>query len=449
MKFVIFTIALVVGVPAIAAATAMFKKLKYLAFAGMVVSFMFNAQFSINLMSMEHYRGPVRGFEITLADIVALGLILGMLLRSGSKIKWIPRLFFPLLAFFIFSIINVYNSEYQTYGWFVIWQLLRMGLMYWCVVNFFATEDCDRSSIRALMLGYVLTGLIMGVFAVKQKYLDGIYRIALFFDHSNTVPSFILIILCAMLVWVLYDDELKPLAHLIALGTNLGMVFAILATGSRTGMVTAAGSVVVALVIANFRTRRARLKVTTIFLVVCMAIGGLMVIDTVIDRFLNAPKSSEEARNEFEIAAIMMADDNKLGIGLNQYSEVLTVTEKYRKHITVMKNEEQAGVAHHIYLLTAAEMGWFGMYFFIAIIVLCELSMVFYGISWKSYEQRLLLGLSVGFLVLFAIGMYEWVIRQTPVLYQLVVATGFGQALITKVKQQRKMQKQAIKGSAT
>jgi len=49
--------------------------------------------------------------------------------------------------------------------------------------------------------------------------------------------------------------------------------------------------------------------------------------------------------------------------------------------------------------------------------------------------------------VLFAIGLYEWVIRQTPVLYQLVVTTGFGQALITKVKQQRKMQKQAIKGS--
>jgi hypothetical protein len=125
------------------------------------------------------------------------------------------------------------------------------------------------------------------------------------------------------------------------------------------------------------------------------------------------------------------------------------VDKTYRQHITVMANEEQAGVAHHIYLLTAAEMGWFGMYFFITIVILCELSMVFYGISWKTYEQRLLLGLSVGFLVLFAIGLYEWVIRQTPVLYQLVVATGFGQALITKVKQQRKIQKQAIKGSKT
>jgi hypothetical protein len=449
MKFVIFTIALVAGVPAIAAVTAMSKQLKRLAFAGMVVSFMLNAQFSINIMSMEYYRGPVRGFEITLADIVALGLILGMMLRTGSKIKWIPRLFLPLFTFFIFAIINVYSSEYKIYGWFVVWQLFRMGLMYWCVINFFATEDCDRPSIRALMLGYVITGLIMGLFAFKQKYLNGIYRIALFFDHSNTVPSFVLIILCGMLVWVLYDDELKPLPHLIALGANLGMVFAILATGSRTGMVTAAGSVVVALVIANHHTRRSRLRITTIFLVVCMAIGGLMVIDTVIDRFLNAPESSEEARNEFEIAAIMMADDYKIGVGLNQYSEVLTVNDAYRKHITVMKNEEHAGVAHHIYLLTAAEMGWSGMYFFIAIIVLCELSMVFYGIPWKSFEQRLLLGLSVGFLVLFAIGLYEWVIRQSPVLYQLVVATGFGQALITKVKQQKKAQKLTLKGSVT
>lgn len=366
----IFSLAVVLGIPFIAAGTAFSKNLKYLALIGMMTSFLFNAQFSINLMSMEHYRGPVRGFEITFADIIALGLILGMLLRTGSKIVWKPRFAFLLLGFFVMAVVNVYRSEYQIYGWFAVWQLFRMALMYWCITNFLATEEYSLTSIRVVMAGYTLTALILGLVAVKQKYLDGIYRISAFFDHSNTVPSFALFFLCVLLVWLVSDVGLKKLYFLVALGSVLGVTLAILATGSRTGILTAAGSIVAALVISNFRKKNVRITATTIFLAFCMLAGGLMVIDTVIDRFLNAPKESEEARNEFEIAAIMMADDHQLGVGLNQYSQVLTVTEKYREHITVMKYEAQAGVAHHIYLLTAAEMGYWGMYYFILIIVL-------------------------------------------------------------------------------
>lgn len=447
MKYMLFMIALVVGVPLIAGVTAFSKKLKYLALIGMVVSFMFNSQFSINLVSMEQYRGPIRGFEISLADIITLGLIIGMLLRTGSLIIWKPRFTLLLLGFFIFSLINVYSSSYQIYGWFAIWQLFRMGLLYWCIINFFATEEYSIGSIRALMSGYTISALLLGLIAFKQKYLDGIYRIPAFFDHSNTLPSFAIFFLCVLLVWLLHDKNLKPIQHLIALIAVLAMTFAILATGSRTGMLTAAGSIVAGLAISNFRGRgNTRVKFTTIFLIFCMLIGGILVIDTVIDRFLNAPESSEEARNEFEIAAIMMADDNQFGVGLNQYSKVLTVTERYRKHIKIMQYEEQAGVAHHIYLLTASELGYFGMYYFIAIVVLFIIFMGIYGLTCKSLEQRLLLALAVGCTAVFAIGLFEWVLRQTPVLYQLVVASGFGQALITTLKAQKSMKKREQHG---
>jgi len=434
--------ALIIGIPATAGATAFSKKLKYLALIGMITSFLFNSQFSINLMSMEEYRGPVRGFEITIADILAMGLSIGMLLRSGSKIVWKPRFMMTLLAFFLFSVINVYQSQYPLYGWFAISQLFRMGLMYWCITNFFATEEYSITSIRVLMTAYTVTAVILSIIALKQKYLDGIYRIFAFFDHSNTVPSFALFSLCVLMVLVLSDSGLKRIQFIIPLGGTLGMTVAILSTGSRTGILTAAGSLVAALVISNFRMKNTRIKFTTIFLMICLVLGGLMVIDTVIDRFLNAPEESEEARNEFEIAAVMMADDHNLGIGLNQYSQILTVTEEYRKHITVMKYEEQAGVAHHIYLLTAAELGYGGMYFFIFIIISFIFSMFINGISFKSIEQRLLLALVVGFGAVFAIGMYEWVLRQSPVLYQLVVASAFGQSLITKVKNDKKLEKE-------
>ncbi len=441
MKYMVFSVALILGIPLIAGVTAFSKRLKYLALIGMVISFLFNSQFSINILSMEQYRGPVRGFEVTLADIIAMGLILGMLLRTGSKIVWKPRFTFLLFGFFILAVINVYNSEYQMYGWFAIWQLFRMGIMYWCITNFFATEEYSLTSIRVLMASYTLTALILGLIAVKQKYLDGTYRIYAFFDHSNTVPSFALIFLCVLLVWLVSDVNLNKFHYVLTLMSVLGMTVAILATGSRTGIVMAGGSITAALIISNFRTRNIRITFTTIFLVLCMALGGLMVIDTVIDRFLNAPKTSEEARNEFEVAAIMMADDYTWGIGLNQYSQVLTVTQKYREHISVMRYETQAGVAHHIYLLTAAEMGYWGMIYFIFIIGIFIFSMIVNGLTWKSLEQRLLLALVVGFIAVFAIGLFEWVLRQSTVLYQLVVAAGFGQALITKVKRDKAVQR--------
>jgi hypothetical protein len=183
--------------------------------------------------------------------------------------------------------------------------------------------------------------------------------------------------------------------------------------------------------------RTSRIRLATIFLILAMLVGTLFVIDTVIYRFLNAPESSEQARNEFEVAAIMMADDYSIGVGLNQYSEVLTMQDKYREHFAAMKYEEEGGVAHHIYLLTAAEMGWFGMYFFIAIIGLLTGTMIISGFPMRTLEQRLLMALAIGFFVLFAIGLYEWVLRQSPVLYQFTIAAGLGQALVARVKEAR------------
>lgn len=438
MKFVIFGLAVVLGVPAMAGASMVSRKLKNLLFAGMVASLTLGAKVSINLQSMEFYRGPVRGYEITGADLVCWGLILGMIIKTPGKISWFPRFFLPLLAFFIMAVANVQASKYQIYGWFVIWQFVRAGLLYWCVYNFFGTDDCDYQSMKAVWLGIFFTGSLLFLQTFKQKYLDGIYRAWAFFDHSNTIPSFVLIVLCMMFVWGLYDERLNLIEFLLSMFAAMGLVFATFATGSRTGMLTAAGSVVASLVIAKRKYSSKRLKLAIWVVIFGMIVGGAMVMDTLIDRFLNAPKSSEEARDEFNVAAEKMAEDYAFGVGLNQFSEVLTVTTKYRKDIKVMANEKQAGVAHHIYLLTKAEMGNIGMWSFIAIIGLFELSLIIYGLRWTTLEQRLMLGLAVGSMAFYAIGLYEWVFRQTPVFFQYVIAMGFGQALIAKDKKMRK-----------
>ncbi len=446
MKYILFVTALVAGVPGMAALSALSVKMKHLLFTLLIFSFMLGSRLSINLVSMEHYRGPVRGFEITLSDLITLGLVIGMLLRSGSRVVFLPRFFWPFLAFFLVAVANVALSEYTLYGWFVIWQLFRMGLLYWMIYNFFVTDEYSPESIRALMNGFILTGLLLLAITFKQKYVDGIYRAMAFFDHSNTIPSFALLYLCLLIVWGLYEQRLGLMTVLIALAAALGTTFAILATGSRTGMVTAAGAYAAAIGLANlFRSSRGRprgvtlrTRVASVIIILGMLAGFLMVLDTVIDRFLNAPASSEEAREEFEISAVMMADDYRFGVGLNQFSQVLTEESAYREHFVAMGNEEEGGVAHHIYLLTAAEMGWPGMYLFIGLIALLVLSMVWNGIRMRTTDERLLLAAAVGVCILLLIGFYEWVLRQTPVLCEFVTLIAFGQAMVSKVKRDRK-----------
>lgn len=114
MKYLVFLIAMAAGVPFIALVSSLSPRLKRLAFAFMVVTFLFNSMTSINFLSMEYYRGPVRGFEVTFADLIAWGLALGMMLRTPQKIVWKPRFTIMLSLFFlyiIFSLVRAGNSK--------------------------------------------------------------------------------------------------------------------------------------------------------------------------------------------------------------------------------------------------------------------------------------------------------------------------------------------------
>ena len=160
-----------------------------------------------------------------------------------------------------------------------------------------------------------------------------------------------------------------------------------------------------------------------------------MAMDSIIDRFLNAPESSEEARGEFNVAARMMATENALGVGINNFSEVLTKEDRYREHIVVMANEESAGVAHHIYLLTAAEIGWGGM----GVMVLIFLRYLWSAWALFRTEPDGAAGLVggaivIGSLALHATGFLEWALRVTPASYVYVAVSTIPMAMIERNK---------------
>lgn len=419
MKYVAFAGALVAGVPLMALLASSSEKVRRALFALLVFSAVLGDMASINFVSTEGYRGPDRGFEVTLTDLVALGLALAIVLRPPGRIRWAPFNTAWILAGFALACVSTAIAPVPLFGVFTLFKLLRVYLLYWCVVNFLSTE----ASIDPLRWGWVAIGIFTAALALKQKYLDGLYRISGPLDHSNGIPLYSNLIIPALLLWGLADRRLSRQQAGLTILASLGLVFAVVATQSRAGTVLSGLCVFGALGLANLRASSRRVSATTGFVLACVVAGGAMAADTIVRRFQEAPESSEEARHEFNAAARLMAADHRFGVGLNSFSRVLTDDPRYNQFIEVMKGEEEAGVAHHIYWLTAAETGYPGLVVFLVLIG--RFAWLAGWTAWRHreyFEGILLAGSLLGFAALHAQGTLEWGLRITPITFVFAVA---------------------------
>jgi len=420
MKYAVLAAALAFAVPVMAMGAFQFARLRNCLFAGMVFATVLGSHGSINLVSRELYRGPDRGFEVSIADLICWALMIAVVTRFPGKIQWLPRNFWWLLAFFVYACVLALSAPEPLYTGFSLWKCVRIYCLYWCTVNSL------RSGIprKYLWAGFAGAAAVITVLAVQQKYVLGIYRIPATFDHSNTVPLYANLILPVLLIWALCDAKLRMRWAVPTIGLCLGLLFAIVCTFSRAGIALSGACVAGALLWANYGMPSRRVRIASVALGILLLAGGIRAAVPILERFRTAPEASAAARDEFNHAADLMLRDHPLGIGLNNFSYVLTNEEKYREHIQVMRSEEQAGVAHHIYWLTAAETGYLGLLMYLVIVVRFVWGALRGAWRSKSLEGALLFGIFLGFCALQASGFYEWVFRVTPVMQLFAISAG-------------------------
>lgn len=417
MKYLLFAVFFFAGVPFMSLGCLLHPAIPGLLLSALVFSTSMGARVAINFMSMEWYRGPDRGFEITLTDLIALALAAWLVLMHFRRIKWIPPNTLWLMLFIALGLVSTLAAPRPVYGAFTLLKMVRWYLVYWCVHN------CIRAGLdrRWVWLAVVGIAAYVTVLAVQQKYLHGLYRINGPFDHSNTVPMYLNMLMPMLLIWGVCDQRMGRAGAAVSIAGAFGMIFSVLATQSRFGLALSGMCLAGSLCYALWRHRGGRALLIAAVVLAGTFVGGFMAMDTVIERFASAPKESEEARNEFNQAARMMMADRVFGVGLNNFSEVLTNVEHYRAHIKVMKNEEQAGVAHHIYLLTAAEMGRIGLAVYLVIIFRFLWMALRGSLARRSVEGGLLFGLFLGGTALHLVGLMEWALRITPPAYMFAV----------------------------
>jgi len=161
---------------------------------------------NINFLSMETYRGPDRGFEVSLSDLVALALALSVVVTDFGRVRWFPPLTMSFLIFVTIGVASTLASPVPLLGVFTLVKLAKFYLVYWCVANLLRTG----TPRRYLWLGFVGIAAVLTIVAVYQKYGLGIYRVHGTFDHSNTIPAFANLILPVLIVWALVDREVRP-----------------------------------------------------------------------------------------------------------------------------------------------------------------------------------------------------------------------------------------------
>lgn len=402
----------------------------------LLVSTCFGTLGKINFVSLETYRGPDRGFEVTLTDLIALSLNIALLAKFRQKLVWVPPRTILVALFLLWCTVSTILSPMPLYGAFTLFKLFRVCALYWCVVNMLEIG----TQLKGVWIGLTGVSLIMTVLALKQKYINGYYRVPGPFDHSNTIPLFVNLIIPVLLIWALADKHLKLWESILSLVGSLGMVFCVIATYSRAGIALAGLCLLIALAATNLRGLNPRSLAVSAVVVVLILVGAAKATDSIVKRVKTAPKSSEEAREEFNAAAHQMLADHHTGVGLNNFSYILTTRTSYNRFLKVMKDEGQAGVCHHIYNLTAAELGYPGLTMFLILIF----SFVWTALRWsflsREFESKLLFGFFLGALALHIQGLLEWGFRITPVMQMFVMTSAMIIGLSRIVMRKRAMQ---------
>jgi O-antigen ligase len=213
------------------------------------------------------------------------------------------------------------------------------------------------------------------------------------------------------------------------------------ATFSRGGLAMMIGGYGLVTAISYLRRPTGR-KTVLIGIMGIMALGATAKFGpAIVDRFQNAPVESGLSRGQANDAAIAMANNHMLGVGLNNYSHVINNTAYSR----FIPNEVDRGIVHNIYLLHACEMGWIGLFAFLAVIgnflLMATKSM------FRSRNDSILwvgIGIFAGMSGFWTQSFLEWAFRQTYLTVEFFMLAGFLAALPQLARAERRRERRQL-----
>lgn len=355
------------------------------------------------------FRGETRGLDVCVIDFVSVMLLIALPPRVNPSPMKLAR-----YGYLAMATLSIALAVLPGYAAFSVWKIVRAYAAFSVITRAMDHDNFGPAVLRGFAIGLIYVSWL----AVYQRYVQHYPQSPGTFGHQNTLGMTLCLFFPIFFVMTL-EGFGGRLAELAAVSTAIG----VLMTLSRSSMGMLAATALVACVYALRDINRRK----TWILAGCAALGlaaMAAVGDTLIDRFLNAPEVSVEARDMFEEGASLMFQDHPMGIGINQYSYYLA-EEGYGQRAGVPDGDE-GGIVHNIYWLTLSELGVQGLLAYILVLAFPFVFALALLLQSRSALMRAFgLGLALGLLAFCLQGFYEWAARQAPLAYIYWMFVGF------------------------
>ena len=356
LKIVAFLFIFLYVVPLMTVLCCMFPVFRHICFAGML--YFTSNEYSLNFVPMPSWRGTARGYAFTPVSLFAIPLLLSMFFNIKDKISLFPPGSFFYFLYYLAVLLSGINAIHMHQWGFEVYK------MFWMYITFLATFNYLNNSKNLTYFIYLVCSIliILFVYGVYQKYRLGIFQIRSTFPHQNSL-SLYLELFGLLSLGVLMNEHISRFLFYFCMFAFCGSVLLIIFTYSRGGLVIYFGGIALVCALSilfnGFSTRR--LTLMLIGLLVMLSITGYA-LPRIIQRFTKAPEASKNTRIVLALASKRMANDFRLGFGANNYSEYSGMAYDYvQDYYHDYDDKRYGGLVETIYLLVAAECGWWGL----------------------------------------------------------------------------------------
>lgn len=410
MKYAVFAIAAIGTIPLAVVLSVNLKWMKY-AFWGMVAAMCLYQQTAINFFSNEFYRGSARGMEVSLIYLLAFAILAALAIRNKAKgvlAEGGARLY---MLYFLLCMPSLFVADDLLISWLEIWKMIMLFLFYAAVRTYLRATDDVKTVLKALTVFTIANAL----FTAKAHY-SGVYQPGGVFPHRNGMAMG-MNLLGSMFFAGYLSYGLRSWRGRICALAFVGAVISTMWSYSRGAMTMIPVAYGMAMAACLFEKRRSMRKFVRILpLVLVAAVGLLLMLPRIIERFTEAPKSSGDTRVELAQCAYEMIKDRPLtGVGINNWSLNMEPSHPYqdRASETVGRELNYRGIVETVYLLVCAECGipalvamlvWFAWHWVLCIRLMRKLR----GTEWYFVPAGLFGGLAANYLQ----SVLEWVLRQ-------------------------------------
>ncbi|MCB5278816.1 MAG: O-antigen ligase family protein [Candidatus Cloacimonetes bacterium] len=419
LKYIVFFSTLFIGVPISYYLAQKFQIVERLVF--FLMMFFTVRMEDINFISRESFRLTSRGFEIGLVDICTFVIFLLILKRRHQFHLHLPPGTWLYFTYFLLSFISIVNAAVPLFSYFELWKMLRMFFYFYVVYNYVNSYK----QFNDFMRGVAAITIFIFIEVMKQKYLEGRFQSFGPFPHQNSLVMFSIILGSLMFAFLLNKKDISFMRFSSWVLFFAMTSISIISTLSRAGLVLYVFAIGLILGLSFLSGITSKKVIITVLLIIVSLAILAKAWNSISERFRTAPEESANVRKDLAVAAVKMANDKFLGVGLNNFGVKINPPWQYSNHIEMHNpddEDEQNGLVETIYLMIAAESGWHTLFAFLVFIFYFYFLNIKNLLRYKGTDyQYFSIGLAGGLLAIYLESTLEWVLKQTNNFYQLML----------------------------